>query len=502
MKRIRYLTLLWALLFGLIARAQDDYWYPESPGEPGELVVTKKLTLLANPIEGGSVDGGGKVVPGTSVTISANANSDWKFVSWTDENGTVKSTDSYYTFEKGIDHETLTANFVYAPNAPGEPDDIDANCPHKLTLVAEEGGYVSGEGRYKNGTSVGIGAYANSTLFEFVGWYDEDGMQVSEEAYFNYIMGAKATTLTAKFKFVPESPDEPDELKNIYRLKLMAEEGGLVYTSNSIYRYQEGTSTTVCANSNSGYEFTGWYLDGSLYSSESSFEYTMTDNVEFVAHFKYVPDSPDEPEPAVEKQFSFTLYNVNCKPGDVIEYPVYLTCKENVTNMTFQLSFDERLNPDLDNVVLTESAAGYTVNRTKGTALTGNKAYIYTFTGGTLVTGSYKLLNISIPIPDDMVTGLYYPVTINQISMTKPDNTTQTAGARHGRVSVYKLGDSNGDNKVDIKDKINAISFLLGDSPKVFIKEVGDVNDDNEITVTDALVVDGLMEPSGDQGSE
>lgn len=487
MKRIRYLTLLLLLLCGIMARAQDDF-NPTSPSEPGQIPVTSKLTLVASPEEGGSVSGGGKYTSGTSVTARATANTGWSFVNWTDENGTVKSTARNYTFEKGNDNETLTANFVFVPNAPSEPDDIDASLPHKLTLVAEDGGSVSGGGRYTNGTSVNIRASANSNIYEFVGWFNEDGEQISDNSSYRYTMGTKAVTLTARFKFVPDSPSEPDELKNIYTLKLTAEEGGTVSASNDKYRLEEGTNTTIRANTNTGYEFTGWYKDGSLYASESSFNYTMeSGNVEFVAHFKYMPDSPNEPSPAEEKKYSFTLYNINCKPGDVIEYPVYLNCKEDAKDMTFQLTFDERLNPDLDNVVLTESATGYTVSRVEGTALEGNKAYVYTLTGGTLATGDYKFLNFSIPIPSDMETGQYYPVTINQISMTRPDNTTQTAGSRNGRVSVYKRGDTNGDNEVNSADVLNIVSVALQKETEVFIEEVSDIDEDGEYSSADVL---------------
>lgn len=495
MKRIRYLTLLWVLLCCFMARAQEEETFnPTSPNEPGQLFVTSKLSLAANPADGGTVSGGGKYIPGNSVTAKATVNTGWKFVNWTDENGTVKSTDRNYTFTKGTDNETLTANYVYAPDAPSEPGDIEANLPHKLTLIAEEGGSASGGGRYKNGTSVSINASTSSNYYEFVGWYDENGELVSDKKSFTYTMGTKAVTLTVRFKYVPEAPNEPGELKNIYTLKLSAEEGGTVSATNGKYRLQEGTSTTIKASVNSGYEFTGWYLNGSLYKSEKSFDYTMTGNVEFVAHFKYVPSSPSEPEPAVESPFSFTLYNVNCKPGDVIDYPVYLNCKAEAKNMTFQLSFDKRLSPELENVELTESAVGYTMGRVEGTALEGNNAYVYTLTGGTLAIGDYKFMNFRIPIPSTMKTGEYYPVTINQVSMTLSDKTTIAAKVRNGRVSVYKLGDSNGDNVVDVKDKINTIKYLLGDSPEVFIEEVGNLNDDETITVTDALMVDDIME--------
>lgn len=69
MKRIRYLTLLWMLLCGIIAKAQFD---PANPAEPGQL--TSKLVLNVSPLGAGSTSGGGDIIPGTSVTVNAYAN--------------------------------------------------------------------------------------------------------------------------------------------------------------------------------------------------------------------------------------------------------------------------------------------------------------------------------------------------------------------------------------------------------------------------------------------
>ena len=87
MKRIRYLTLLCLLLYGMIAKAQFN---PSNPAEPGQL--TSKLELAVSPSGAGSTSGGGDKVPGTSVTVHASASTGWKFVKWTNENGTEVST--------------------------------------------------------------------------------------------------------------------------------------------------------------------------------------------------------------------------------------------------------------------------------------------------------------------------------------------------------------------------------------------------------------------------
>jgi hypothetical protein len=195
--------------------------------------------------------------------------------------------------------------------------------------------------------------------------------------------------------------------------------------------------------------------------------------------------------------------NIIGKPGDIVKFPIYLSSETVATNMTFQLTFPTELVPtNLNSPELADVASGFNVELADGSDVEeGQTAYVFTLSGSELPESDIALMTFDIKIPETQETGRGYPIYINQISITNEEG-SQTAGTRNGLLTIYKNGDSNGDNKVDIKDKINAISFLLGDSPKVFIKEVGDVNNDNEITVTDALVVDGLMEPSGDQGSE
>ena len=50
-------------------------------------------------------------------------------------------------------------------------------------------------------------------------------------------------------------------------------------------------------------------------------------------------------------------------------------------------------------------------------------------------------------------------------------------------------GDTNGDGSVDVSDKMNLISYTLGEETDVFIPEVSDVNRDDQFDVTDAMGV-------------
>jgi len=71
---------------------------------------TVLITLLANPTKGGTVSGGGEHTIGEYVTITATANTDYRFINWT-EGGIEVSTDSVYRFTATEDH-VLTAHFV------------------------------------------------------------------------------------------------------------------------------------------------------------------------------------------------------------------------------------------------------------------------------------------------------------------------------------------------------------------------------------------------------
>jgi uncharacterized repeat protein (TIGR02543 family) len=72
------------------------------------------VSLSANPVAGGTAMGAGLFDAGTSVTVTATANTGYTFVNWTD-NGAFASTDLAYTFPLNADR-TLEANF--SPNIP------------------------------------------------------------------------------------------------------------------------------------------------------------------------------------------------------------------------------------------------------------------------------------------------------------------------------------------------------------------------------------------------
>ena len=480
MRRIRYLSLLTMLLCSFVAWGQDDF-NPASPTEPG--VAPRKLTVKAMPADGGTVYGSGRYVPGTTVGLRVSSATGYVFEKWTDKEGNVVSANGSFNYVKGEGDEVLTAHFVFSPNAPTEPQEPSTIQYFRLTLAAGKGGSVSGGGKYQAGRGVSVSASVDEG-FQFVCWTNSKGETVSTNRAFTYITTAANETLTAHFVFDPTNPSEPSDPILRHNITVFTEDGGTVNVGNK--RLLEGKSTTLNASANEGYVFVGWYLNGELYTTLESFSYTMgKENVAFEAVFKFSPASPSEPNMAKDKMYSFYLMTVIGKPGDVLDIPLTLSNLGDLYDMTFQVTFPLGLTPDLENVYMSDKATGYEVSF----AAVDDTMYVFSMIGGTMPAGSSELLRFRVTVPEDYTTGTSGRVKINQVSVTEADGTHLTASTRNGRIAVYKRGDTNGDNVVNITDAMNLITNMLEQKTEVFIEEVSDVNEDNAINVTDAMGV-------------
>ena len=75
--------------------------------------TTNTVVAQVNPANAGSVTGGGSFVTGSSVTVTATANSGYTFTNWT-ANGIVQSSSPSYSFTLAT-NATLVANFLVNP---------------------------------------------------------------------------------------------------------------------------------------------------------------------------------------------------------------------------------------------------------------------------------------------------------------------------------------------------------------------------------------------------
>ena len=287
MKKIRLLITAVVCLMGYItAQAQDDF-NPSSPPEPGAPTIYSRIVLLRNIDDAGSVSGAGKYAVGSTVTVYAYVNSSYTFLRWTDTKGNELSKATSFGFVNTESTDTLIANYAFTPGSPNEPSEPSTTLYYRLGLKAMQGCSVSGAGRYLAGTSVRVSASVESG-YSFLGWTNRNGETVSNSTSFNYTMPVDGDTLTANCVFNPGSPEEPSAPILRHNVTVTCSDGG--YYSGNTGRYLEGTSYTLTAYANPGYEFVGWYLNGELYTNLRSFSYTVgKENLNFYAQFIFNP---------------------------------------------------------------------------------------------------------------------------------------------------------------------------------------------------------------------
>lgn len=501
MSKIRFMQIAVMCLIGCITALADDF-NPVSPTEPGAPTIYSRIVLLRNIDDAGSVSGAGKYVVGSTVTLYAYVNSSYTFVNWTDTKGEVVGTSSTLMFVNTEQTDTLIANYQFTPGSPTEPSEPSTTLYYRLGLNSTQGSSVNGAGRYQAGKSIYVSAYVENG-YDFLGWTNSKGEMVSDRTSFSYIMPIGGDTLTANCVFNPSAPAEPTEPVLRYNVTATCSDGG--YYKGSTGRMLEGTRFTLNAYRNDGYDFVGWYLNGELYTTLSSFSYTVgKTNLNFHAQFRFNPASPAEPPMAALDMYSYYLMTVNGKPGDVVSYPINLVNTAVVRDMNIRLTFPAGMEVNPEDYILSDLAQGYDVTiaeaiDTISIIEEGAKLWDFTLIGGETTPSTHALLTFKVKIPDDCPTGLKHQVKINQISMTMEDGTAVTARTRNGRIGVYRNGDVNGDDNVNITDVLGTLSIMKQVEDETLIREVADPNEDGEVNISDVLGILEIMKENSNE---
>ena len=220
------------------------------------------VNISATPSAGGTVSGAGITggigifISGTEVSVNAVANTGYVFSKWT-ENSVEVSTNANYVFNVAS-NRTLVANFL-------------PRYTLSLTANPTNGGMVSGEGTYTQGAQV----TATATPYEgyrFVNWKNQGGTTVSTSAEYTFSIAGN-TTLTANFELIP--------MFNINAIAVPSAGG----TITGAGQYQQGTSVTLTATANQGYEFVNWTEGGNPLSTNPTYSLTATANRTLQANF-------------------------------------------------------------------------------------------------------------------------------------------------------------------------------------------------------------------------
>ncbi len=218
-------------------------------------LTTYSITTSSSPSGGGATSGGGTKNCGSSVTVTATANSCYSFVNWT-EGATIVSTSSSYTFTAS-GNRTLVANFAlttYSITASSSPSG---------------GGTTSGDGTKNCGSSVTLTA-TPASCYSFVNW-TESGTNVSSSASYTFTANANRT-LVANFALTTYSVTTSSSPSG----------GGTTSGGGTV---NCGSSVTVTATPNAGYNFTNWTEGGTQVSASASYTFTASGSRALVANF-------------------------------------------------------------------------------------------------------------------------------------------------------------------------------------------------------------------------
>lgn len=202
-------ALLLSLLWGSSTVSAQDF----NPANPPEPQAKYKLTVKASPAEVGYASGAGRYEEGKRVYLNtSSSDSDYAFKRWERNGETISTSRSFYYTTRAMD-DVVTAIYEFVKFDPVSPDEPEmAYKQYRLYLACDPQeacsfNVNSGE-RYKAGETLNLRVYPSQS-FVFNGWFDSDGNQVSDALNMSFTMPGENTTLTARFTFMPDSPDEP-----------------------------------------------------------------------------------------------------------------------------------------------------------------------------------------------------------------------------------------------------------------------------------------------------
>mgnify|MGYP001578531489 CR=1 FL=1 len=224
-----------------------------------------QVSVTADPVAGGTAIGGGAFAQSSVVTVNSTPAAGYTFLNWTEtDNGPVISTSASYQFAMA-GNRALIANFQAIPIG---------NFAVNLSSNPVAGGTTTGGGSFAAGSSVTVTARPNSG-YTFVDW-TENGTRVSTSSSIQFTLNA-TRTFVANFRAIPAS-----QFAVVLSSSPVA--GG---TTDGEGAFASGTSVTVTAAPNTGYNFTNWtdQASGTVLSTSPNYTFALSANKTLVANF-------------------------------------------------------------------------------------------------------------------------------------------------------------------------------------------------------------------------
>lgn len=428
MKIFRYITLLCIIALSAMTGWAQSGFNPTSPSEPG---ATYNVKVVAQPAEAATVSGGGIYTVGKKVTISATAaGPEWRLTGWTDELGNDISTKTSFSYTTSNVNKVFTAHFERCATA-------------QLTLSAWPSSACSansfkGAGTQRVGESISVTAGQNS-YYQFESWRTDDGTVVSTERSFTYVMPSADTHLTAYFRYTPNSPSEPTATKAKHAVYFTSTPCSASFNQSNGFQVTEGTSFSVRANAPANFTFSHWTLEGSDESIGTSSTYTATmgtADVRLVAHFRFTPGSPAEPNASSTERC--TLYGLSgtVYRGQSTVYPIYLENTGVVKSLALRLVLPVGVTCDTEAISGTARTSGFGITATATPQADGTTWVDIALAGGAQIAGTNgKILDVPIAATVEAAIGDAI-IDITEASAVMADDGHHAVTTRPGQLTI------------------------------------------------------------------
>lgn len=192
----------------VMADVEFDPNSPSDPQPPTPVEKTYQLSVVSNPTGAASVSGTGKYKEGQLVYVSASAYPGYVFKSWTCDGVTIGTSRSF-NYTMTASDAVLTANFVYNPSNPGDPE--KPALKHPLTAVASPAGAATfslSSSEVVSGQEYTVRAYP-ATGYKLKGWMLNGVGQEGTSTTFSGVMTDAGAQVVAVLTYDPASPGNP-----------------------------------------------------------------------------------------------------------------------------------------------------------------------------------------------------------------------------------------------------------------------------------------------------
>lgn len=259
---------------------------------------TYNISVSANPLEGGTITGGGTYMQGATCNLTATPASGYSFVNWT-EDGVEVSTESTYSFEV-TGPRTLVANFEEITNywmpiggtqyQMGVYGVILIDGVEQTSDMLEVGAFCGEECRGSQfAMDFGDGHYvapldivSNSASGESITFrlYDHELNQERTD------LTCSSTVTFQDQLYLPELDDPWYQFTFSGEVLVSANVNPVAAGEvTGTGMYAPGVIATLTATANSGYTFANWTINDTVVSTESVYSFTVVGAVNLVANF-------------------------------------------------------------------------------------------------------------------------------------------------------------------------------------------------------------------------